>query len=625
MSTYDTLKQTAHNAPHEPGVYVWRNNENRIIYIGKAKVLRNRLMSYFSGSKDPKTAALVHNAVHIETIITANEYDALLLENILIKQHCPQYNAALKDGSGYPFIKISADAFPLVSKTRRRLDDGASYYGPFPHAGAVGTLLSLIEKSFPLRKCRRFHKRRNPCLYYHIGRCPAPCCAKISAEAYALITESVRRLLSGDHEALASDLKEDMRKLSANLQFEKAALVRDSIKALEMLSTQSSVLDFAPESRDYIAVAGEGVLATFAVFSLREGALVARELYRSQSAADDTESLETFIMMYYSQERPVPAIIYCEGAFPTLQRWFSEHFENKTAVLRPDHKRHRAILAMAQQNAQEDLRKRLKERGAGPALDELAAILHLPERPNRIEGFDVAQLNGTHPVASLVSFKNGVPDKKNYRLFKLRTVVGIVDDYAAIREAVYRRYARLLREEAQLPDLILVDGGIGQVNAASAVLKKLGIDCALVGLAKRDEELWLAHNAGPLKLSRRSEALKVLQFVRDETHRVATSFNQKLRSKDLCFSILESNTGIGPARAAALLKAYPSLHDLLALSPALLSTKASISIEQAQAVLAAVSEAVKQQEQYRHAATGSAAMLAAEALKTKEYPQGSSD
>jgi excinuclease ABC subunit C len=614
MNNYDTLKQIACNAPNEPGVYLWRNGENRIIYVGKAKVLRNRLMSYFSGSRDPKTAALVHNAVQIETIITANEYDALLLENTLIKQHYPQYNAALKDGSSYPFIKISAEAFPTLTKTRRRLDDGAFYCGPFPHVGAVGTMLSLIEKFFPLRKCRRFHKRRDPCMYYHIGRCPAPCCGKISEEAYAAFIEPVRRLLSGAHEALIADLKKDMHKLSVNLQFEKAALLRDSIKAIEMLSTQSNVVGFDPESRDYIAVAAEGVLTTFAVFSLREGALVAQELYRSRSAADDTESLETFIMMYYSQERQLPAIIYCDGSFPELQRWFSERFDEKAVVLRPDGKRHNAVLAMAKHNAEEDLRKRLKERGAGPALDELAAALHLPSRPDLIEGFDVAQLNGKHPVASLISFKNGVPDKKNYRVFKLRTVVGIVDDYAAIREAVLRRYSRLLREEAQLPDLILVDGGAGQVNTASKVLNELGIQCALVGLAKRDEELWLPHHSTPIKLSRRSEGLKVLQFVRDETHRVATSFNQKLRSKDLCFSILESSAGIGPARAAAILKAYPSLQAILQASPALLSTKAGITREQAQAVLASVAQALKSAQEYPNGVTDSAAMLAAEAL-----------
>ena len=592
MNNYDTLKNIAHNAPNEPGVYLWRNAENRIIYVGKAKILRNRLISYFSGEKDPKTNALLHNAVQIETIITANEYDALILENTLIKQHYPQYNAALKDGSTYPFIKISKEAFPILTKTRRRLDDGAFYCGPFTDLGSLGAMLSIIEKFFPMRKCRSLRKRRNPCMYYHIGRCPAPCCCKISQEDYRLLIEPVRRLLSGDHLSLTTALEKDMQKLSSDLQFEKAALLRDSIKAIKMLPTQSRVLDFNPESRDYVAYSSSGVLTTFAVFSLRGGALVAQELYRSRSASDNDESLETFIMMYYSQERSIPSIIYCDGSFPQLQRWFSEHFDNKVSVLQPDNKRHNSILAMAEHNAKEDLNKRLKEHGAEAALDELALVLHLSKRPNFIEGFDIAHLNGKHPAASLISFKKGLPDKKNYRVFKLKTVVGIVDDYQAIREAVRRRYSKLLRNNERLPDLILVDGGAGQVNAAYKVLQELGADCALVGLAKVNEELWLPHQSSPIRLSRRSEGLKVLQYVRDETHRVATTFNQKLRSKDLYFSILESITGIGPSRAALILKTYTSLQSLVKTTPSLLSEKTGISRKLSQQVLSSVKEAL---------------------------------
>jgi excinuclease ABC subunit C len=277
---------------------------------------------------------------------------------------------------------------------------------------------------------------------------------------------------------------------------------------------------------------------------------------------------------------------------------------------------------MARQNAEEDLRRRLKDRGAGPALDELIRVLGLRTRPERIEGFDIAQLDGKHPVASLISFKNGIPDRKNYRYFKLRTVVGVVDDFAAMREAVHRRYSRLIREGKELPDLVLIDGGIGQVNAAKGVFDELGMDSDVVGLAKRDEELWLPHSAEPVRLSKRSEALKVLQFVRDETHRFATSLNQRLRSKDLFFPILESVEGIGPKRAAAIMKAYGSLPAIAAADPSELAGRCGLSEAAARAVRAAAKLALADRKAAErrlgngravYSAAGSVSLLAAEA------------
>jgi excinuclease ABC subunit C len=384
-------------------------------------------------------------------------------------------------------------------------------------------------------------------MYYHINRCMAPCCGKITVEDYALHVRRVQKLLSGETDALIIDLTAKMHEAARALQFEQAAVLRNTIRAIEDLSGEdSAVVDFNPEDRDYIAWAAEGVLATFTVFSMRGGKLTGRELYRTRSAADESESLELFITTYYDKSRPPPAKIYLLTGQPTdiLKNWFAENFDYEPEILapaeKPDHlqdkwsgKHHIAILAMARQNAAEDLRKRLKERGAGPALDEIARVLHLRTRPERIEGFDISHLDGKYPVASLISFKNGVPDRKNYRHFKLRTVVGIIDDFAAMREVVQRRYSRLLRENKELPDLILVDGGIGQVNAAKDVLDSLGADCGVVGLAKREEELWLPDSREPVVLSKQSEALKVLQHLRDECHRFAINFNRKLRSKDL--------------------------------------------------------------------------------------------
>jgi excinuclease ABC subunit C len=284
--------------------------------------------------------------------------------------------------------------------------------------------------------------------------------------------------------------------------------------------------------------------------------------------------------------------------FELILNWFKEKFGYEPELLFPAEKHHLAIMAMARQNAADDLRKRLKERGAGPVLDELAQALNLKTRPQRIEGFDISHLDGKHPVASLISFKNGIPDRKNYRCFKLRTVIGIVDDFAAMREAVSRRYSRLIREGKELPDLILVDGGIGQVNAAKKALNELGVDCGLAGLAKREEEIWLPEAKEPLKLPRQSEALKLLQHVRDECHRFATNFNQQLRSKDLLFPILESVEGIGSKRAAAIMKAYESMENIAAAEPAEMAERCRISEDAARAVRAVAKLSIENRKSF---------------------------
>jgi excinuclease ABC subunit C len=631
---YEKLKAALADVPKEPGVYIMRDGDGRIIYVGKAKTLKDRLRSYFSGEKDIKTATLMRHVCAIETIIVASEYEALLLENTLIKQHTPKYNINLKDGKTYPVIRITADEFPRIFRTRHIISDNSLYFGPFPNVQLVDAMLELVEKLFPLRKCRTMRKAgAGPCMYYHIGRCMAPCCGKISAGEYRRHVERVQKLLAGETESLILDLTGQMHETARALQFERAAQLRNAIRAIEGLAGEdSAVVDFDPEGRDYIAWAAEGVLATFTVFSMRGGKMTGRELFRTRSAADEGESLELFIASYYDPNRQPPMKIYLQSAAPdTLAGWFRAQFGYEPELLTPPEKHHGAILAMARQNALEDLRKRIKERGAGPALDELARVLNLRTRPERIEGFDIAQLDGRHPVASLISFKNGAPDRKNYRYFKLRGVVGVVDDFAAMREAVHRRYSRLIREGKELPDLVLIDGGIGQVNAAKGVLDELGADIDVVGLAKREEELWPPHAKEPLVLSRRSEALKVLQFVRDETHRFATGFNRRLRSKDLFFPALESVEGIGPRRAAAIMKAYENIGNIAAADPLELAGRCRISEAAARAVRAAASLALEDREAERKrlnaggrrrqaggAGQTSAADLAAEAAAGEE-------
>jgi excinuclease ABC subunit C len=356
---------------------------------------------------------------------------------------------------------------------------------------------------------------------------------------------------------------------------------------------------------------------------MRGGKLTGRDRYRAKSAADDWDSFSTFVMSYYNAERVPAAKIYVQLVNPQLadkpladgqadekaadfengavliSRFFISVFGRAPEIKSPDEKRHEAALAMARQNAVEDIRKRVKERGAGAALDELRDALKLRRRPDRIEGFDIAQLEGRHPVASLIAFRDGISDRKNYRIFNLKSVVGIVDDFSAMREAVRRRYSRLIKEGGPLPDLILVDGGIGQVNAAKGVLDELKFDVDVAGLAKRDEELWLPYAKAPIVLDKRSEALKVLQAVRDETHRFATTRNQKLRSKDISFGILESVEGIGKKRAALLMKTFGTLDAMRGASAADIATRAGISMEKAKTLLAALRIAGEEQNASR--------------------------
>jgi len=596
----DPLRKTALDAPAEPGVYIMKDSEGQIIYVGKAKSLRNRVKSYFYGEKDIKTATLMKHIRSFETIIVKSEYDALLLENTLIKQHSPKYNISLKDGKSYPVIRVTSGAFPRVFRTRHVIKDGSLYFGPYTNAQNVNIMMELIDKLFPLRKCKTI-KKKGPCMYYHIGRCMAPCRGKISAPEYSEHLDKVKKVLSGETDSLIIDLTEKMHSAARELQFEKAARIRNTIRSIEDLTREdSAVEDFNHEDRDYIAWAAEGVLATFTVFSMRAGKMTGRDLFRVRSAADEAESFEQFITTYYDPARLPPAKIYSRECFQRkredaeeeinsynlINNWFKEKFNREPELISPEEKHHLAILAMAEQNAKEDIRKRLKERGAGPALDELAKVLNLPTRPEKIEGFDIAQLDGKHPVASLISFKNGVPDKKNYRYFKLRTVIGKVDDFAAMREVVKRRYSKQVREGNELPDLILIDGGIGQVNAAKGALNDLGLNSAVIGLAKREEEIWLPLAKKPLVLSRESEALKVLQHVRDECHRFATGLNQKLRSKDLFFPVLESVEGIGAKRAAAIMRAYESIENIAASDPADLARRCRVPEDTAKAVRA---------------------------------------
>ena len=675
----EALHQYALSAPKTSGVYLWRDEKDIVIYVGKAKSLKNRLSSYFASKRDIKTRILVSRARRIEYIQTDNEYEALLLENNLIKKYKPRYNINLKDGKTYPVLKITNERYPRLYRTRRIQNDGARYFGPFPNVPAVDDFLSLIKRTYTLRQCKRL-KKREPCLYFHIGRCSAPCADKISETDYRKDIDEIALLLEGDLKKPLAELTEKMKAAAAAREFEKAARIRDGMQAVRALRGQNSVEDMDPEARDYIGWAAEGALVTFTVFKMRGGKVVGRDLYRTESLKDEAEVLPEFLIAYYTDPKQIPPHIFvCAGQeYELAEQWFADRLgvkvtitaipledrkqasatdtESLTAVNEhsynnidnteaaaaektpvydadtPDEadtvpvsdsasepealkqtaatsnsagrseipersaadrlppsvlRRHKAALAMAQFNAKEDAARRVKELGDFPALEELQKILSLDRPPHRIEGFDIAHLHGKYTVASLISFKDGNPDKKNYRIFRLRTTDGIIDDYASMREAVARRYTRLLNEAAELPDLIMIDGGIGQVNAAKAVLDALELDIPLVGLAEKNEELYRPHINKPIVLPRRSAALRVLQRVRDETHRFANTRNNRLRSKEELHLQFEQLPHIGEKRAARLLRSFSSIEKLAAASVEAAAAAARITQAQAEEVIAA--------------------------------------
>jgi len=568
---YESLHQTALKAPCSSGVYLWRNIEKTVIYVGKAKNLKNRLSSYFSGEKEIKTQLLILNASSIEYITTSNEYEAFILENNLIKKYSPKYNIMLKDGKSYPVLKITNEEFPRVLKIRQVKQDGSSFYGPYPDVTALDSFIEAIYKIYPLRHCRTFKIRNSPCMYYHIGRCKAPCCKKIDKKSYNEFIEEIKRLLEGKGDDSITKLSEIMKKAASELNFEKAARIRDGIKALKIMQNQNIVEGFDNEDSDYVGRFRDGELVSFTVLKIRNGKLLGRDNFQLISLSEDDDLFEEFAFSFYTEKNDIPPTIYIEENSQFLEKYIQETYDISTQIIQIKEnideksnltRKHIALLEMAKHNAHEDIIRRMRERGDFPAMEELQKMLGLQKLPQRIEGFDIAHIGGKFPVASLISFWNGNPDKKNYREYRLKTTDGIIDDFASMKEATARRYSRLLNENLELPDLILIDGGIGQVNAVDEILRSLDLSIPIAGLAKRDEEIWLPHASKPICLPKRSEALRLLQRVRDETHRFATSRNQELRTKENTTSIFKSLPHIAEKREKILLQHFTTLENL---------------------------------------------------------------
>lgn len=586
-----SARDQARALPENPGCYLMKDMDDNVIYVGKAKNLKRRVSSYFLPNRDLKTTCLVEKIDHIDYIITGNEYEALVLENNLIKKYTPHYNILLKDGKSYPVIRITNEDFPRIFKTRRIIKDGSKYYGPYAKLGELNTYLDLVAKSFPLRLCSGpLSKRKEACLYYHIGRCSAPCINKISKEEYGKYIRACEDFLSGDDASLIKQVEKEMYDASKRLDFETAAKKRDILEALKGVQSNQMVQDWNDEeSKDYVAIEMRSYLTTISIMQFRNGSLIGKALYRSESLGDETETLFSFIVQYYSDGESLPHEIYVSHEIDAslIERFFDENYSHRVKVLLPRDGKHYRILRLAQENATRDIEKRLKETDNTPALEILRKELSLERLPRHIEGFDIAQLSGKYTVASLIVFRDGNPSRSEYRHFSIKSLEGKIDDFESMREAVSRRYSRLLAENAELPDLLMIDGGKGQVNAVLEILEALGIAdrIPVIGLAKEHEELVPPRDGETIRLPHSNEGLRVLIAVRDECHRFATSFNQRMRSKEASFSLLESIEGMGKKRSERVMKAFGSVERILSLSPEELSKGASIPLDVARRIL----------------------------------------
>ncbi len=580
--------------PDRPGVYIMKDGAGETIYVGKARSLRHRVRSYFAGEKDIKTRFLLAAMADIEVIITNTEYEALLLENNLIKQRKPRYNIDLKDGKTYPVIRLTAEDFPRVFRTRHMIFDGSEYFGPFPKPHQIDLYLKLIERHFPLCKYRGSKKARGyPCLNYHMGRCAGACCGKISREEYQKIVDGVRKLLSGKTEELLRELREKMKAASDAQEFERAAKVRDQILAIEEVSGDQRVQEFSEDDRDYVAIAPRGEGLAVVVLQVREGKLLGKEVFHVAEYSSDDEALTHFITRYYAERKMVPDALYVSQSVDVenLSAYLRELAGRQIAVKVPQRGKHTQLLAMARENAREEAAQEAHGAEMPAALEGLRLDLGLPVLPRRIEGFDIAHLDGQDTVASLIRFTDGRPDRKLYRAFTIRTLDGKIDDFESIREAVARRYTRVLNEELEKPDLIVIDGGKGQLSAARGVLAALGMEeTPVIGLAKKHEEIFLPGREESLLLDEASPSLRILEAVRDECHRFATTLNRKKRAKRVALSLLEAVPGVGQARSRRLMQVFGSIEAILGASVDDVQRKAGLPRETAAMLLARLSE-----------------------------------
>ena len=550
--------------------------EGKVIYVGKAVVLKNRVRSYFRNlaSHTPKVKAMVAKIAEIETIVTSSEVEALILECNLIKKYRPRYNISLKDDKTYPYLKVTLqEDFPRLYMTRRLLRDGSKYYGPYADAGAMHATVKLLRSMFPLRTCRKMNPDR-PCLNYHIKRCLAPCAGYVSKEEYGQMIKSVCMVLDGRTTELERDLKQRMQAAAEDYAFEEAARLRDQLQAVERLNESQKAVTNNGGDMDIIGFAQDMTGNCLQIFFVRKGKLIGRDNFFLQDGGEEQqEVLTAFIKQYYNDATFIPR----EIVLPQLpeaeeqqliEAWLSGKAERKVELFVPQRGVKRELLQLANDNALKLLSERLRKgslslKNDEQAAEELQQALGLEHSLERMDCFDISHTQGSETVASMVVFRKGSISKKDYRKYKIVSAEGKPDDFKSMQEVVYRRY----KDYEDLPNLVVIDGGKGQLSSALEVIRGLGLaDLPVVGLAKREEEIFIPHQSTSILLDRDSAALHLIQRIRDEAHRFAITFHRKLRGKRNLVSVLDHVEGIGPKRRQALWKAFKTLEAMKAAS-----------------------------------------------------------
>lgn len=575
--------------PESPGVYIMRDKTDDIIYVGKAKILKNRVRQYFQNSANHslKVKQMVSNIDHFEYIVTGSEVEALILENNLIKKHNPKYNILLKDDKTYPYIKVTTnEMFPRVFVTRKLLKDKNKYFGPFTNSSAVKENIALIDKIWQVRRCSKNFPRDigkgRPCLNYHIGQCKAVCTGKVSEEEYNKMIGEILDFLGGKTENVVKNLTSKMLKYSAEMEFEKAAEVRDTIESIKILNQKQIIENLHIDDRDVIGFARGIRECIMQIFFIRGGKITGREHFMLEECegVEDKELMTQFVQQFYSGTPFIPkeVILQCEiDDFDLISQWLSEQKGQRVNVLVPQKGERKSLVLMAQNNAKIVLDKfgaeiRREHKRTKGALEEIQKALNIDFELNRIESYDISNTQGFESVASMVVFENGLPKRSDYRKFKIKTIIG-PDDYGSMEEVITRRFTRYINETSgdenvkkagfdKKPDMIFLDGGKGQISAVQKALTNLNLYVPVCGMVKDDRHRTraLMYNGEEIELPYTSEGFKLLTRMQDEVHRFAIEYHRKLREKKQVHSILDDISGIGSVRRKALMKHFGDIN-----------------------------------------------------------------
>lgn len=557
--------------PEKPGVYLMKNKRGQIIYVGKAIKLKNRVRQYFQSSRNHsvKTMAMVSHIEDFETIITDNELEALILECNLIKKHHPKYNIMLRDDKTYPYLKITLnEQYPRLTTTRRVIKDGSKYFGPYTNITAMKETVKLLRRLFPLRTCKHLGER--PCLEYHIKRCLAPCARLVKEDVYNEMVHSVCLFLEGKTEDIEKNLTAKMQNLAQNLKFEMAGKIRDQLLAIRQVTEKQKILTDTG-NMDAIGMATSPYGICMQVFFVRSGKILGRNQFLMTGDMEDNKenALSAFLKQYYNDAVFIPAeILLPQDIKETalLEKWLAEEKSVKTKIITPKRGVKKDIVEMANENAVkylQDQENKLKDKMARSigAVYDLQKYLHLTKPPMRMECFDISHIQGSETVASMVVFQDGKPDKESYRRFKINSTEGKPDDFMSMREVTMRRYGKATAKE--MPDLIIIDGGKGQLSSALEIIRGAGhLTVPVVGLAKQFEYIFTEHSSEPVILPRQSDALYLVQQIRDEAHRFAITYHRNLRTKRNKVSLLDNIAGVGAKRRKALFDRFENISNI---------------------------------------------------------------